>query len=315
MCTTPAARTEPRRIAPSARVIECAPSRDRAAAGHPEPISRDSRSKTDGQGRPQDRQGQALFLQLRQRAPQGRGQGDGQRWRPGGEDREDRDQDARPQGGEEGGCKGRVSLRFASDRKAPLTRGFSVVDAPAFPRRTDPGRSDAPAARADRAVGVRRHPQSALSQRQPAGGWSIDRCRVEFVDAGACSDLSVEWSLLEASADGSPFTSWAWVSTWLKHLPASVRPVLCRIHDGHGLLALGLLVRVPERGLRKAFGSYSMRLQETGDEVIDEITPEYVGLLVRRGREIDAYAAFFEAISQRCRGWRRIQVPATGHGS
>ena len=146
-------------------------------------------------------------------------------------------------------------------------------------------------------------------------GWSIDRCRVEFVDAGACPDLSAEWSGLEATADGSPFTSWAWVSTWLKHLPAAVRPVLCRIRDGQGLVALGMLVRAPERGLRKAFGSHSIRLQETGDEVIDEITPEYVGLLVRSGREIAAYTAFFEAISQRCRGWRRIQVPATGHGS
>ena len=137
---------------------------------------------------------------------------------------------------------------------------------------------------------------------------------MEFVDADACAELSVEWSGLEASADGSPFTSWAWVSTWLKHLPASVRPVLCRIHDGHGLLALGLLVRVPERGMRKVFGSHSVRLLETGDEAVDEITPEYVGLLVRRGREVDAYAAFFDAVSRRCRGWRRIQVPATGHG-
>jgi len=137
---------------------------------------------------------------------------------------------------------------------------------------------------------------------------------VEFVDADACPDLSTEWSWLEATADGSPFTSWAWVSTWLKHLPATVRPVLCRIHDGQGLVALGMLVRVPERGLRMAFGRHSIRLQETGDEVIDEITPEYVGLLVRRGHEVAAYAAFFEAITQHCRSWRRIQIPATGHG-
>lgn len=138
---------------------------------------------------------------------------------------------------------------------------------------------------------------------------------MEFVDADACPDLSSEWSWLEARTDGSPFTSWAWVSTWLRHLPATVRPVLCRIRDGHGPVALGMLVAVPERGLRRVFGRHSIRLQETGDEVIDEITPEYVGLLVRRGCEVAAYAAFFAAISQRCRSWRRIQVPATAHGA
>lgn len=138
---------------------------------------------------------------------------------------------------------------------------------------------------------------------------------MEFLDAGACPDLSEEWCGLEAEAEGSPFTSWAWVSTWLRHLPPTVRPVLCRIRNGDGLVALGVMVRVPERGFRKVFGTHSFRLHETGDETIDEITPEYVGLLVKRGYEVTAYAALFEAIAQSCRGWRRIQVPATGHAA
>lgn len=137
--------------------------------------------------------------------------------------------------------------------------------------------------------------------------------QVEFLDVEAYDGLADDWAWLEARSDGSPFTSWTWVSTWLRCLPDGVRPVACRVHDAEGLLALGLLVRTPERSLLRLFGAQSLYLLETGDPGIDEVTPEYVGLLLRRGHERAGYAAFFEAVATRCRSWRRIQVSATAH--
>jgi len=157
--------------------------------------------------------------------------------------------------------------------------------------------------------------RSALCIKANFRGLAISCGDVEFLSPDACPELASDWSWLESRANGSPFTSWTWVSTWLKHLPDTVQPMVCRVRDGQGLVALGLTVGVPERGFRRIFGGHSIRLQETGDAAIDEVTPEYVGLLVRKGSEVDAYAAFFDAVSARCRNWRRIQVPATSHGN
>lgn len=93
-----------------------------------------------------------------------------------------------------------------------------------------------------------------------------------------------------------------------------MRPVVCRVRDGEGLLALGLVVRVGERSLLRLFGTHSLHMLETGDPQIDEVTPEYIGLLLRRGHERAGYAAFLEAVAGRCRSLRRIHVPATTHG-
>ena len=145
-------------------------------------------------------------------------------------------------------------------------------------------------------------------------GASTIASHVDFLDIDAYDGLAADWAWLEARANGSPFTTWAWVSTWLRCLPDGVRPIACRVRDGNGLLALGLMVQVRERPLQRLFGTHSLSLLETHDPQIDEITPEYIGLLVRRDREEAGYAAFFEAVVARCGNWRRIRFPATAHG-
>ena len=127
-------------------------------------------------------------------------------------------------------------------------------------------------------------------------------------------DLAGDWTRLQAQADGSPFTHWHWISTWLEQLPAHVVPRVLRIEDGQGLLALALAVDAPEHGKGRFFGRHSLRLQETGIEALDEISVEYSGLLARRGGEVAAYAALFRTLERDWEGWRRFRISATDHG-
>lgn len=149
---------------------------------------------------------------------------------------------------------------------------------------------------------------SATEPDVAAGPVSID-----FIGVGDYPCLADDWRRLEAESDGSPFTSWEWVSTWLQLLPSGIRPMVFRASDRHGAVALGLLVDVRERGMRRAFARYSIHMQETDDPIVDEITVEYTGLLARKGCEVAAYTALFGALASRQRDWRRIRFSATGH--
>ncbi|MGA8278301.1 MAG: GNAT family N-acetyltransferase [Rhodanobacteraceae bacterium] len=135
----------------------------------------------------------------------------------------------------------------------------------------------------------------------------------ELVTVEKYPDLGSDWVSLEGVADGSPFTSWAWVSVWLRHLPARYRPMVFRACDPTGLVALGLLVDVPERGIKRLFGNRSIRMQETGATDLDEVTIEYTGLLIRRGAETRAYAALFDELTRRDRRWRSLRISASSH--
>lgn len=122
--------------------------------------------------------------------------------------------------------------------------------------------------------------------------------------------LAADWLALEATAEGTPFTSWAWVSTWLQHLPARVQPLLFIARDAQGLLALGLLVARRPSGLRRLLPGHDLHLQETGCAELDELTLEYAGLLARRGAEDAAWAAFLRCLAGQ-RGWSRLLLSDT----
>ncbi len=55
-------------------------------------------------------------------------------------------------------------------------------------------------------------------------------------------DLADDWMRLQAQSDGTPFTHWHWISTWLEQLPAHIVPRVFRIEDAEGLLALAVAV-------------------------------------------------------------------------
>jgi len=132
--------------------------------------------------------------------------------------------------------------------------------------------------------------------------------RTRLVPAQQYPDLQADWCALERAADGTPFSSWCWVSTWLRLLPPAFRPLVFSTEDAHGIVALGLIVQVAESGARRLFGSHSLHLQETGKADLDEITIEYAGLLVRGGFEDEAYAALIRTLASELPVWRALHV-------
>ncbi len=134
----------------------------------------------------------------------------------------------------------------------------------------------------------------------------------ELTTIGDVSELGADWHRLEAVSDNSPFTAWPWVSTWLRHLPREITPLVFRARDAQGLLAVALLVESRERGIRGLLGGRSMLVQETGDDDLDGITVEYAGVLSRRGGEEAAYRALFEALAGKKR-WHALRMSASTH--
>ncbi|HJT98681.1 MAG TPA: GNAT family N-acetyltransferase [Rhodanobacteraceae bacterium] len=138
--------------------------------------------------------------------------------------------------------------------------------------------------------------------------------RGELIALADYADFGADWQRLEALADCSPFLSWAWVSVWLRHLPRTIQPLVFRLPGADGTpLALALLVRARERGIRRLVGIRPILVQETGDDVLDEITIEYAGLLVRRGEETPAYAALFAALGALPQRWGSLRISASAH--
>jgi CelD/BcsL family acetyltransferase involved in cellulose biosynthesis len=97
-------------------------------------------------------------------------------------------------------------------------------------------------------------------------------------------------------------------------LPATIQPLVFRLRDGDDLVAIALLVLTRERGIRRAFQAWSILVQETDDEEMDEITIEYAGLLVRRGEEKRAYAELLSTLGTLQRRWGSFRISACAHG-
>lgn len=102
--------------------------------------------------------------------------------------------------------------------------------------------------------------------------------------------LERDWQHLQMHADSTPFSSWPWVGTWLAQLPDDLDVQVFRATQDAQLIAIGLLVRGKRQGLRGVLGA-PWHLHQTGDEMIDEITPEYGGLLLHKDHPVAGYRA------------------------
>ena len=117
--------------------------------------------------------------------------------------------------------------------------------------------------------------------------------KVTLTPLAQADALAREWQALEPEANGSFFTSWAWMADWLQHVPATLAPQVLRVQQAETTIALGLLIK---RNFRR-YGVLPVRayyLHETGDRRLDELTIEYNGLLVRAGLEAQAWQAFID---------------------
>lgn len=102
-----------------------------------------------------------------------------------------------------------------------------------------------------------------------------------LVEVTDLDDLGEMWIDLEPRSEGSYFTSWGWIGTWLRHVPRELRPQALLIEDGHGVRGMGLVNR---RHIfrKRIIHSNALFLNETGHPTYDELTMEYNGLRVDR---------------------------------
>jgi CelD/BcsL family acetyltransferase involved in cellulose biosynthesis len=89
------------------------------------------------------------------------------------------------------------------------------------------------------------------------------------------------WQALQARADHTFFTSWAWMDNWLDQLPEGMQVHVLRADLGSRNVGLGLLVKGRTRVMRFIPVS-CWRLHNTGDEIIDDLVLEYNDFLVDR---------------------------------
>ncbi len=119
------------------------------------------------------------------------------------------------------------------------------------------------------------------------GRMAGDVMRATQVSLPSLDALGQEWIDLERRAAASFFTSWCWIGSWLKTLPAAVQPTLMRVEHEGRIVGLGLLGKARIRRAR-VIPSKRLTLNATGDSSLDDITIEYNGLLCERGTEASA---------------------------
>jgi hypothetical protein len=102
--------------------------------------------------------------------------------------------------------------------------------------------------------------------------------RIEWMDAHDLAAVEPVWRSLAARANATYFQSWGWVGTWLQSLPPRRRVRLGIVKDAEGPVGAFFL----GSALRRRHGlllSRARYVNETGDDVIDELCLEYNSLL------------------------------------
>ena len=112
------------------------------------------------------------------------------------------------------------------------------------------------------------------------GAVALDREALPPLD-----QLEREWRALEAAAQPSFFTSWAWIGTLLAAIPAASRPMLLRGCGQGETVALALLGSAATRRRHGLVRSRGLYLNETGDPRFDAMTIEHNGVLTATGSE------------------------------
>lgn len=123
------------------------------------------------------------------------------------------------------------------------------------------------------------------------------------------SRLQSDWLALEARADASFFTSWAWIGVWLDTLPATIAPRLLQARLGEQVVGLALVVDGPTR---QRFGLPFCRtafLHATGRPELDILTVEHNDFLLDRGHADAVRPAMLGHWLEHMRGATEVTLP------
>ncbi len=130
--------------------------------------------------------------------------------------------------------------------------------------------------------------------------------RVELVPLPDLARVRSLWLELESRVESNYFQSWAWIGPWLQLICPPRIAYLLTVDLEDRLVGIGVLTK------RRRFfglGPLHLRLHETGDRVLDDITIEYNGLLSEQGLEQEALAAAIRHLARHDRHWLTLHLP------
>ena len=135
----------------------------------------------------------------------------------------------------------------------------------------------------------------------------IDKSPLQFHMDSTLDVVGIEklWVALEQDADSSFFTSWYWIESWLQVMGPSVS--ICKVYSAERLVGLGLFVIAREKR-HKVLCVTQIRLQSTGDEHQDQVWPEYNGMLVAKGFEVEIYRGLMEFLVEKGGDWDELVI-------
>ena len=133
--------------------------------------------------------------------------------------------------------------------------------------------------------------------------------RVALTPLPALAQLRSLWLELESRADASFFQSWAWIGPWLRLICPARIPRLLTVECRGRLVGLGVLT---ERRRFFGLGPLHLRLHETGNQVLDDITIEYNGLLSETGMARAVMAAAVDHLARNDPRWLTLHFPGIG---
>jgi CelD/BcsL family acetyltransferase involved in cellulose biosynthesis len=110
----------------------------------------------------------------------------------------------------------------------------------------------------------------------------LDALACELVPLTEFIELGKDWEALESFADGSFFTSWTWIHSWISVLPAGIDLWVLKARRAGLLCGLAILVKTRRRVLGLA-DAESWWLHATGRPECDLVFIEYNDFLVHRG--------------------------------
>lgn len=124
-------------------------------------------------------------------------------------------------------------------------------------------------------------------------------------------DIERQWRELEACSDGSFFTSWSWIGSWIESHAADVQgPLrLLTAEQGGRIVAMAIVGQHRPRFLRRS----PLRLHESGSAADSARFIEYNDILVHRAAPPDTRAQVYGVLNHIAGGIRISGATAVAH--
>lgn len=134
---------------------------------------------------------------------------------------------------------------------------------------------------------------------------AVDDCIVTTEPLPPLEVLRSTWRELESRSHCSFFLSWTWIGSWLQLIANRSDTRLVKVTLQSRIVAVGVFAA--KRAWRGA-GPMHLRLHETGDPVLDDLTIEYNGLLCEAGLEQAALLAAVRFLEKSDGRWSTLDV-------